>query len=258
MHFLDNTIDVNHYVIPEIEEATKNNRKIGLGLMGFADVLVRREIAYNSEEAQEFARKIMKFVTEGARAASKKLAEKRGPFPNYTESVWAEEEEPLRNAAVTTLAPNGTTSLLAECTGGVEPIFALVYKRKHMKTLGDEELFYVHPEFEKIAREKGFYSQELLQKVAESGSCQDIEEVPQEVKNIFVTAHDIAPEDHVRMQAAFQKYTDNAVSKTVNLPEDATVEDVKNIFELAYELKCKGITVYRDKSREKQVLNAGE
>jgi len=258
VHFLDNTIDVNHYVIPEIEDATKENRKIGLGLMGFSDVLVRRKVAYDSEEARVFAEKIMKFVTESAREASRELAKKRGPFPHYSESVWAKKGEPIRNAAVTTLAPNGTTSLLADCTGGIEPIFALAYKRKHMKTLKGEELFYVHPEFERVAKEKGFYSESLIEKVAQRGSCKGMEDVPEEVQDVFVTAHDVRPEDHVRMQAAFQKYTDNAVSKTVNLATDASVEDVKRIFKLAYELNCKGITVYRDKSRKKQVLNAGD
>lgn len=256
VHFLDNSIDVNHYPLKEIEDINYGNRKIGLGVMGFADMLAQFGIPYNSDEAVEFAEKIMKFIQEKARSASIELAKSRGNFPNFSKSVWHRKGfKKLRNATVTTIAPNGTTSIFANCSSGIEPIFGLVYVRKNIMDLGQDELIEVNPTFEKIAKEKWFYSNDLMEKVAERGTIAGMDDIPEEVKRVFVTAHDIEPEWHIKIQAAFQKHTDNAVSKTVNLPHDATLHDVEEVFKLAYKLGCKGTTVYRDRSRDKQVLN---
>ena len=256
VHFLDNVIDVNFYVIPETREVSRGNRKVGLGIRGFAEALIKMGIAYNSDLGRKTAEELMQFIQKEACLASGNLARKRGNFPRFLGSVWDKRGvKYLRNATLTTLAPNGTTSLIADCTGGIEPIFGLVHKRRHMKTLQDQDLYYLNPEFKRVAEEKGFYSQALIEKISQTGSCQGVDEVPEEIQKIFVTAHDISPEDHVKMQSVFQKYTDNAVSKTVNLPENSTLEDVKKVYRLAYQLKCKGVTVYRDKSRTKQVLN---
>ena len=256
IHFLDNSIDVNHYPLPEIEEINRGNRKIGLGVMGFADMLAEFDIAYNSKEAVDFAEKLMKFIQDKARQASSELAKVRGNFPNFNKSIWLKGGfKNLRNATVTTIAPNGTTSIFANCSSGIEPIFGLVYVRKNIMDLGKDELIEVNPTFEKVAKEKWFYSKDLMEKVAERGTIKDMEGIPEEIQKVFVTAHDVESEWHIKIQAAFQKYTDNAVSKTVNLPNDATLHDVEEAFMLAYELGCKGTTVYRDRSRDKQVLN---
>jgi len=253
VHFLDNVIDKNGFPILQMEEITKGNRKIGLGIMGFADMLISLKIPYDSKEALQVAEAVMKFISEEAVKASQKLAVERGPFLNFPLSVYKKQ---IRNAARTTIAPTGSLSIIANCSSGIEPLFAVSFVRKNI--LSDVEMVEVNPQFEKIAKERGFYSPELMEKIALYGSIQGLEEVPPDVQRIFVTAHDITPEWHIRMQAAFQQYTDNAVSKTVNFPHAATEEDVAKVFHLAHELGCKGVTVYRDGSRETQVLNKGD
>jgi len=255
VHFLDNVIDMNKFPIPEIEKMTKGNRKIGLGVMGWADMLIQLEISYCSVEALRLAEKVMSFIQKIARETSKELARERGPFPNFSKSIFA-DGEPIRNATLTTIAPTGSIGLIAGASGGIEPLFALAYKRAHI--LGGEELIEVNPYFEEIAKREGFYSEELLKRIIEKGTIQDIKEISGHIRRIFVTALDISPEVHIRMQATFQKYVDNAVSKTVNFPNSATKQDVAKVYLLAYQLGCKGVTVYRDRSREKQVLNIGD
>ena len=252
VRFLDNVIEVNRYPVKRIEEMTKANRKIGLGVMGFADMLVLLGTPYNSQEALEVAESVMRFIWEESRIASKKLADERGPFPNFERSVYSQKGLKLRNATTTTIAPTGTLSIIAGCSSGIEPIFALAYVRH---VLDDQRLVEVHPIFEQVAKEKGFYSPALMERIAQKGTVKGLEEVPPDVQHIFITAHDISPDWHLRMQAVFQRYTDNAVSKTVNCPYDATREDVKEVFMLAFQEGCKGVTIYRDASREKQVLN---
>jgi ribonucleoside-diphosphate reductase alpha chain len=256
-HFLDNTIDGNYYPLEEIKKVVKEgNRKIGLGIMGFADALILLGIPYNSEEALNFADRVMKFIKDESHKKSAELAKERGNFPNFPGSKWEKlGYTHLRNATVTTIAPTGTIAMIANCSSGIEPIFALAFTRKNILDQGDEQYLEINPVLERIAKEQWFYSKELMQKVAERGSLEELSEVPEEVKRVFVTAHDISPEWHVRIQAAFQKYTDNAVSKTINLPHEATIEDVRKAFMLAYDTGCKGITIYRDGSREAQVLN---
>ena len=257
VHFLDNVIDMNKYPIPQIKKMTLANRKIGLGVMGFADMLIQLKIPYDSNEALELAEKIMSFIQKEAKAASEELGKQRGSFPNFKGSVYDGKYEAMRNATVTTIAPTGSISIIAGCSSGIEPLFAISFVRNVLDE--EDRLYEINPYFEKIAKEMGFFSEELLKKIADNnGSVQGIEEVPQEVQRIFVTALDIPPEWHVRMQAAFQKYVDNATSKTINLREDASVEDVRKAYILAYKLKCKGITVYRYGSRPEQVISAKE
>lgn len=254
VRFLDNVIDANNYPLEEIDKITKANRKIGLGVMGFADLLIRLGIAYNSDEGVAFAKELMSFIQTEARAASAQLAEERRPFPNYPGSIYEKQGIVLRNATVTTIAPTGTISIIAGCSSGIEPLFALAFTRNVMD---GERLVEVNPVFEEIIREHGLYSQELMERVAVTGSVADIEEIPLELRKVLVTAHDISPKWHIAMQAAFQEFTDNAVSKTVNFPNEATREQIEEVYRLAYKLGCKGVTVYRSGSREGEVLTVG-
>ncbi|MBI5133124.1 MAG: hypothetical protein HZA83_00265, partial [Thaumarchaeota archaeon] len=254
VHFLDNVIDANKFPVPEIEKMTKANRKIGLGVMGFADMLIQLGIQYNSEEAIKTAESVMRFINEESKKVSEQLGLERGSFPNFKGSVWEGKYKAMRNATTTTIAPTGTIGVIANCSSGIEPIFAISYIRSVGESLG-HELVEVNPMFERIALEEGIYTEELMMKIAKRGSIQGIEEIPERLRKNFVTALDIAPEWHVRIQGAFQKYTDNAVSKTINFPNHATPHDVERAFMLAWKLKCKGLTIYRYGSRERQVLN---
>jgi ribonucleoside-diphosphate reductase alpha chain len=255
IHFLDNVIDVNKYPIAQINKITKANRKIGLGIMGFADMLIALSIPYDSKQSLALAEKVMKFVSDEAKQKSVELGEKRGSFPNFQGSLWDKKGyKTIRNATVTTIAPTGTISIIASCSSGIEPIFAVAFVRNVMD---GSRLLEIQPTFEEIAKEKGFHSGELMLDVAKTGSIKSMKDVPEDVRRVVVTSLDISPEWHVRIQAAFQKYVDNAVSKTVNLPKDATVENVRQVYLLAHKLKCKGITVYRYGSKKEQVLNVG-
>jgi ribonucleoside-diphosphate reductase alpha chain len=255
VHFLDNVIDANRYPLSEIDSVTKTNRKIGLGIMGFAECLIKMNVPYDSDDALKIAEKLMQFISSKAREASSDLANKRGNFPNFWKSIWSKRFKSLRNATVTTIAPTGTISIIAGCSSGIEPLFAVSFMRR---ALEGARLFEVNSLFEKIAKERKFYSAEMLERVARTGSLQKLTGIPGDIKRIFKTSLDIKPEWHVRMQAVFQKYTDNAVSKTINLPENAKLDDVKRAYEMAYKLKCKGITVYRYGSKEEQVLYIGK
>jgi ribonucleoside-diphosphate reductase alpha chain len=267
IHFLDNVIDANRYPLPEIHALAQNIRRVGLGVMGWADLLVRLGIPYDSPEGVEMGRTVMAFLNEESRRASEKLAETRGVYPAWAESVWGPDataargpdgsrvrpERPLRNCNLTTVAPTGTISIFAGCSGGIEPLFAVAFMRNQAGSLMPD----VNPDFVRIAREQGWYSDELMARIATEGHIH-FDEVPAEVKRVFRTSHDITPEWHVRMQAAFQEHCDSAISKTTNFPREATEEDVRRIYELAFELGCKGVTVYRDGSREGQVLSTGK
>ncbi|MHB1376992.1 MAG: ribonucleotide reductase N-terminal alpha domain-containing protein, partial [Candidatus Humimicrobiaceae bacterium] len=254
--FLDDVIDAGKYPLEKITEMVKSNRKIGLGVMGFADMLLMLEIPYNSEQALEISKNIMSFINDVSKEESKELAVQRGEFPNFKGSVYdTPDGYKIRNATTTTIAPTGTLSIIASCSSGIEPVFAISFVKNVMD---NDKLIEVNPYFEEAAKKDGFYSKELMELIAQKGSLKEISTIPDNYKRIFVTAHDIAPIWHVRMQAAFQGYVDNAVSKTVNFPSDATVKDVEDVYMLAYRLGCKGITIYRDKSRESQVLTIGE
>jgi ribonucleoside-diphosphate reductase alpha chain len=255
VHFLDNVIDANKYPLKETDAITRGNRKIGLGVMGFADMLIKLEIRYDSEEALALAERLMKFIEEEGHKKSIEIGEDRGSFPNFDKSIYKDKYKAMRNSTVTTIAPTGTISIIAGCSSGIEPIFAISFIRN---VLSGTRLFETNPLFEITAKERGFYGADLLENIAKTGSVQKIDGVPEDVKRLFVTALDIAPEWHVRMQAAFQKYTDNAVSKTVNLPSEASVEDVRKVYDLAWKLKCKGVTVFRYGSKPEQVLYIGE
>ncbi len=255
VRFLDDVIDANVYPFDFIARATLNNRRIGLGLMGFADSLIKLSIAYDSDEAVALAEQLMAFFQDKAHQASAALANARGNFPNWFYSDFAQLGLVRRNATVTTIAPTGTISIIAGTSSGIEPLFAISFVRR---VLGGTELVEVNPLFEKIAKERGFYSEELMRKIAQEGTVSHIEEVPEDVRRVFVCAHDIDYLYHVRMQAAFQRHTDNAVSKTINFPNSATVAQVKAAYLAAWDLGLKGITVYRDASRLSQVLNIGK
>ena len=253
VRFLDNTIDMSLYPLEEIDAMVKGNRKIGLGIMGFADLLFQMAIPYNSEDALTVAEEVMGFIQSESHQASLALGRDRGPFPNYPRSLFAgDENAAYRNATTTTIAPTGTLSIISDCSSGIEPIFALCFVRTVMD---NDKLMSVNPHFEAVAKREGVYSESLMEAIAKSGTIAHMDDVPDSVKKVFVTAHDISPEWHLRMQAAFQKFTDNAVSKTVNLARDATVKDVRKIYDLAWELGCKGVTIYRDGSKENQVLS---
>ncbi len=266
VHFLDNVIDANRYPLPEITELAQRIRRIGLGVMGWADMLVRLGIPYDTPEGVEVGRRVMEFLNEEARNASERLAEIRGVFPEWERSIWGPDEtcarrpdgervrpmRRLRNCNLTTVAPTGTISIFAGCSGGIEPLFAVAFMRNQAGVRMPD----VNPDFVRMAREQGWYSEDLMERIAEGGHIH-FEEVPEEVQRVFVTAHDITPEWHVRMQAAFQEHTDSAISKTTNFPREATEADVRQIYELAYRLGCKGVTVYRDGSRPEQVLSTG-
>lgn len=251
VHLLDNVIDQNQYPLPQIAEATYRTRKIGLGVMGFADLLTELNIPYDSNEALGLAEEIMSFVRREAREASAAIAKERGVFPAYDQSIYAGQGLRLRNATTTTIAPTGTLSVIADCSSGIEPLYALSY---HRRVLGGVRLPELNARFVEAARRGGFYSEALIARIAATGSVRGMAEVPEEIQRIFVTSHDLAPEFHIRMQAAFQKHTDNAVSKTVNFPREATPQDVEKVFLLAYREGCKGVTIYRDMSRDEQVL----
>jgi ribonucleoside-diphosphate reductase alpha chain len=253
VRFLDDAIDMSNYPLDRISEMARHNRKTGLGVMGFADMLYQMSVPYNSDRALTLAEDIMSFIQSESRKASIELAKERGVFKNFEKSIFKDRPDcHYRNATTTTIAPTGTLSIIAGCSSGIEPLFGLSFIRNVMD---DDELIEVNPYFEMISREKGFYTKELMERLAKEGTLKYIEEIPSDIKEVFVTAHDISPEWHIKMQAAFQKYTDNAVSKTVNLHHDATPADVANVYNLAYELDCKGVTIYRDGSKDRQVLS---
>ncbi len=261
VRFLDNVIDVNHYPIPEIQEMTLKTRKIGLGVMGWADLLFQLRLPYDSDEALKLGERMMAFIQEKADAASEALAGERGVFPAWEDSIYADgrKQRKLRNSTRTTVAPTGTLSIIADCSGGIEPVFSLAFTRQHFldprRPKTPTKLTEVNKHFEQAAKEGGFYSKKLIDTLAAGASLRDQPKVPDWAKSVFVAAHDVSPEWHVRMQAAFQRHTDNAVSKTINFRQEATPDDVERAYLLAYHEGCKGITIYRDKSREMQVLS---
>ncbi len=261
VRFLDDVIDVNKYIIPEIKEMVMKNRKIGLGIMGFADMLVKLRIPYNSQEGVALGETVIKFIKKEADAASEKLADERGVFPNWEKSIYNKKSEyfkgkhiKLRNATRLSIAPTGSISMIADCSAGIEPLFALSYMKRVM---GGKEFFYVDQNFKDALDEKGLKSDDIVEDVLNQASIQHIEKLPKDIRRVFVVAHDINPEWHVKMQAAFQKHVDNAISKTVNFPNSATIKDVERVYMTAWKLGCKGITLYRDRSKGEQVINLG-
>src|SRR5436190_12668732 len=256
VRFLDDVIEMNPYPLPEIDATVKSNRRIGLGLMGWADLLFTMGIPYDSQEAIDLADRLMAFVKEKSHDQSAKLAEERGPFPNWSQSIYKNDRQ-HRNSTVTTIAPTGTISMIAGCSSGIEPIFALAFEHRVKQPDGERVLTFVNETFERIAKEQGFYSDALMRAIAKRGALHDIPGVPEDARRIFRTSHEIGYEWHVRHQAAFQRYTDNGVSKTINLPHGASEEDVARAYLLAWELGCLGITVFRDGCKGEQVLNVG-
>jgi ribonucleoside-diphosphate reductase alpha chain len=255
VHFLDNIIDANKYPIPEIENQTLKNRRVGLGVMGWADMLVKLRVPYNSEAAFRLGEKLMEFINSEGHIQSSELAKTRGKFPNWEHSRFAAEGVSMRNATVTTIAPTGTISIIAGCSSGIEPYYAVSYVRNVMD---NTKLVEVNPLFEKIAKQRGFYSQELMERIALDNSLRNFEEIPADVRDLFVTAADVSPKEHIRMQAVFQRNCDSSVSKTINMDNSASEQDVYDAYWYAYELGCKGVTIYRDGSRPMQVLSTGK
>jgi ribonucleoside-diphosphate reductase alpha chain len=253
VHFLDNVIDANHYILPEIESMTKSNRKIGVGLMGFADCLIKLNIPYDSKDALAFADRVMGYIQKETRNESRRLGASRGSFPNIEGSIFR-DTGPMRNATVTSIAPTGTISTIAGVSSGIEPLFSVGYLRSAL----DTTMLMINPLFEEIAKRRDFYSSALLARITHTGSIKNIRDIPADVRRLFPVAHDITPELHVQMQAVFQKHVDNAVSKTINLPEHATLNDMRNVFLLAHRLGCKGITVYRYGSKRRQAFTLGD
>lgn len=255
VHFLDNVIDANNYLTKKIEQQTKATRKFGLGIMGFADCLLKLGLKYDSNEALEFAEKLMSFIKEQAYNSSSKLAKIRGPCPAWEGSEHQKQGRLMRNMTCISIAPTGTLSILAGVSSGCEPLFALAY---HRTILGEKEVTYLNKTFEKIAKKREFYSPDLLRKIIRSGSIQNFMEIPKDIRNLFVTAQDIKPEWHIKMQATLQKHVDNSISKTINFPSTASIRDVEEAYILAWKMKCKGITIYRDGSYEEQVITIGQ
>ncbi len=252
IHFLDNVVEINHYPMPEIETASRATRKIGLGVMGFADMLIKRHIPYNSDNAIAEAEEVMAFIQTHAHKASSILAKQRGNFSLFDQSIYDKpDSDGMRNATTTTIAPTGTISLIAGVSSGVEPLFAIAHKRR---AIDGQPLFDIHPHFIDAAKKEGFFTDKLIDEISRTGSIQEIDAIPESIRHVYATALDISPEWHIRIQAAFQKYTDNAVSKTVNFPASATRGQVQDVFQQAYNLGCKGVTVYRYGSRDKQIL----
>lgn len=255
VRFLDDVIEATSYPAARIEAMAKGNRKIGLGVMGWAEMLILLGIPYDSEQAVDLGRQVMAFINQESKEASARLAEERGPFPNFAGSIYDRPGQlPLRNATTTTIAPTGTLSIIADTTGGIEPLFSVAFTRQ---ILDNDRLIEVNPIFARIAEERGFYRRELIEAIAARGSLEGMDEIPEDVRKLFVTAHQVSPEWHIRMQAAFQEHTDNAVSKTVNFPREATPADVEEVYHLAFKLGCKGVTVYRDGSIENQPMQKG-
>ena len=258
VHLLDNVVDMNNYPLPEIDEMSRKTRRIGLGVMGFADMLLQMGIPYASEEALEAAEQVMGFICEKTQEASAALASQRGCFPAWEGSIYNRDgaSQPMRNSAPTTIAPTGTISIIAGCSSGIEPLFALSYVRNVMD---NDRLVEGNPFFEAVAKHEGFYSNDLMEQLAQTGSLHHMgDSVPEWVQDLFTTSHDVTPEWHVRMQAAFQRHTDNAVSKTINFPSEATKENIEEAYMLAFREGCKGITIYRDGSKDNQVLSPGQ